>query len=313
MPRRRRLMIGGAMALLALLAFAHYLGWFRRARPWPEATGWDRIPAEQQPDTQVADLLAQHGVRVDWLGHAGFIVRWGGQTILLDPNTACSCSLVAPRLLEPAGDLAQLGPVDAVCLSHAHFDHMDLTTLRRVAGLQHLLIPFGCDGYVAGVQTGATRHILRAGDRVQLGGLEIAAVPAAHNGNRGHPFRSVQPALGYVLKRDGFTLYFAGDTAFRNPFAQIAAQHRPDVAILPIGAFEPAPILHHFHMNPEEAVSVAAQLGVRGVIPCHFGTLRLSFDDPRIALPRFAAAAEVASLPWLMPRLWHPEPPHESH
>lgn len=297
-------MLGGLLALLVLVWFAGWMGWFRRARPRAEATGWRRIPAEQQPDRAVADLLAAHGVRVDWLGHAGFVVRWGGHTILLDPNTASSCSVVAPRLLEPAGDLARLGPVEAVCLSHAHFDHMDLATLRQPESVGHLLIPFGCDGYVREVQPGAARHILRAGGRVTLGDLEIVAVPAAHNGNRGHPFRSIQPALGYVLKRDGFTLYFAGDTAFRNPFAVIAAEHRPDVAILPIGAYEPAGVLGHYHMNPEEAVAAAAQLGVKGVIPCHFGTLRLSFDDPRAALPRFAAAAEVAGLAWMMPRLW---------
>lgn len=297
-------MIFAAITLLLLLALARVLGWFRRTRPWSEATGWDAVPAGQQPDDAVGELLAAQGLRVDWLGHAGFLVRWGVLTIVLDPNASAHCCYVAPRLMEPPDDLAQLGRVDAVCLSHAHFDHLDLPTLRRLTDLRNLVIPFGCDGYVSGVQPGATRHVVEAGGRVALDGLDIIAVPAAHNGNRGHPFRSRQPALGYMIKRNGFTLYFAGDTAFRNPFALIGAAHRPDVAILPIGAFEPARVLSHFHMNPEEAVSAAAQLGVKGVIPAHFGTFRLSFDEPRAALPRFAAAAEVAGLPWLMPRLW---------
>jgi L-ascorbate metabolism protein UlaG (beta-lactamase superfamily) len=297
-----------ALILLLLLGgLADLLGWFRRKRPWAGASGWAAVPTDQQPDNTVPSLLAAQDLRVDWLGHSGFLVRWGGHVVLLDPNTSAHCCFLAPRLMEPPDDVARLGCIDAVCLSHAHFDHLDLPTLCRLGDARSLVIPFGCDGYVSGVQGGVTRYVVQAGGRVALAGLEIIAVPAAHNGNRGHPFRSRQPALGYMLKRNGFTLYFAGDTAFRNPFAQIGAEHRPDVAILPIGAFEPARVLGHFHMNPEEAVSAAAQLGVKGVIPCHFGTFRLSFDEPQAALPRFAAAAEVAGLPWMMPRLWRAE------
>ena len=302
-------MLRGMVLLgIALLVWLVYLlGWFTPPRRWEMATGWDRIPPAQR-----APFFEPDEFTLDWLGHSGFVLRWAGQTILLDPNTSTRCT-VSRRAMELPEDIARVGAVDAVLISHAHYDHLNVDTLKRVPSIGFTAIPAGAEGYLAESAAHTHPRPVMAHEKITLGPLEIFPVPAAHNGNRFHPLKSKIPAVGYIIRSPTRTLYFAGDTAFRNPFARIATEHRPDVAILPIGAFEPAPILHHYHMNPEEAVSAAAQLGVRGVIPCHFGTLRLSFDDPRIALPRFAAAAEVAGLPWLMPRLWHPELPHESH
>ena len=299
-------MTGLIIALLILAWLATVLGWQRRARPWAAATGFDRIPASARPGDPVAALIARQQLRIGWLGHSGFVIEWAGQVILLDPNTSAHCCFVAPRLLESAGDLGALPRIDAICLSHAHYDHLDMPTLRAARDVQRVVLPAGCEAYLGDALPGAQRHPLHPGDSVACGDIAIHAVPAAHNGSRFHPLKSTQPALGYVLTRGGFSVYFAGDTGRGNDFAGIAAQFHPDLAILPIGAYDPKVPLRKVHMSPEEAVSAAKVLGARAVIPCHFGTFRLSFDDPREALPRFAAAAKSADLPWSMPVLWQP-------
>lgn len=306
---------GVGIALGAIVA-AGVLGeapsFFGPARDWRTATGWDRIPLRERPASSSL-LGVQSGVGADpegwpelrWLGHSGFILRWRGQTLLLDPNTSAWCT-VSRRRLEASADLGSIGRVDAVLVSHAHYDHLDLQTLRSVRDLRSVVLPAGGEEVLAGAEWKGVRiESVEEGDAVRVGELEVIAVGAAHNGNRFHPLASRRHrAVGFVVRSGGLALYYAGDTGFGEHFRAIAERYRPRLAILPIGAFRPRFPMKAYHLSPEEAVAAARILGAETVIPCHFGTFRLSWDDPAEALPRFARAASQAGVRWVMPRLW---------
>ena len=286
------------LALAGLAGWAlHRLGWLQAPRPWREATGWHRLSAAARPAGELRDEFT-----LDWLGHSGFVLRWAGQTLLLDPNTSTRCT-VSRRIMELPSDLSRVGRVDAVLISHAHYDHLNLDTLNRLPAIGFTAIPAGAEGYLAASAAHTHPRPVVAHEKITLGPLEIIPVPAAHNGNRFHPLKSRIPAVGYLIRSPTRTLYYAGDTSFALDFANLRARYRPDLAILPIGAYAPRLPLKFHHLNPEEAVRAAQILGVKTAVPCHFGTFTLSFDRPEDALPRFAAAARQAGLTWYMPSL----------
>lgn len=289
------------MLMLLLPVFAlwvlHLLGWFTAPRRWEAATGWNRITTGQHPIGSLDEEFT-----LDWLGHSGFVLRWAGQTLLLDPNTSTRCT-VSRRILEPPAPIENVGPVDAVLISHAHYDHLNVDTLKRLPAIGFTALPAGAEGYLAESAAHTHPRPMVAHEKITLGPLEVFPVPAAHNGNRFHPLKSKIPAVGYIIRSPTRCLYYAGDTARHNDFAAIRDRYHPDVAILPIGAYSPRIPLKRHHLNPEEAVQVAQQLGVKMTIPCHFGTFTLSFDRPADALPRFADAAQKQNLAWMMPSL----------
>ena len=290
-----RRMVIPLLSLALALWLLYLLGWFTTPRRWESATGWNRIPAGQHP---VGSLDEEF--QLAWLGHSGFVLRWAGQTILLDPNTSARCT-VSRRILETPAPIEQFGPVDAVLISHAHYDHLNVDTLNQVPHIGFTALPAGAEGYLAESAAHTHPRPVVAHEKITLGPLEIIPVPAAHNGNRFHPLKSSIPAVGYLIRSPSRTLYYAGDTSFALDFAALRDRYHPDVAILPIGAYSPRVPLKAHHLNPEEAVQAARILGVKTTIPCHFGTFTLSFDRPAAALPRFAAAAQQAGLNWIMP------------
>lgn len=303
------LVVVSAAAVGLTLAGLAFLGWFTAERPWPVATGWDRIPVADRPAgaRSILPAVSREGdggdePRLSWLGHAGFVLRWQGRTILFDPNLDGHCT-VAHRVLQRTITPEELGPIDAVLISHAHYDHLDLPTLRRLRRIALLVVPPGAATYVSGPEwSDVPETELAPGERLRLGGLEVIAVPAAHNGDRLHPFdSSAHLAIGYIVRSKTRTIYYSGDTGVSLDFGAIGREFRPDVAILPIGAFLPRVPLSRYHLSPEEAVEAARRLGVDLVVPSHFGTFRLSLDAPDLALPRFARAARRAGLRWMMP------------
>lgn len=315
MTRRRKALAVLTAAALGGTALAAWTGWFERPKPWPSATGWERLPLGERPQLDDAPLWTSPdgspgprlaGPRLAWLGHAGMVIDWRGRRILLDPNVSPRCTIVR-RMLEPAVPAERLGPVDAVLISHAHYDHLDLPTLEALTEIGLLVVPRGAASYLPEALAGRTEVAeLEVDESVALGDLEITAVFAAHNGNRRHPLHSKELAVGYVLRdrASGEALYYAGDTGASAPFAEVAARFHPRAAILPIGAYSPRIVLAPYHLSPEEAVEAARTLQVDIAVPTHFGTFTLFFDRPSAALPRFARAARQAGVRWRMPVLW---------
>ncbi|MBI2214664.1 MAG: MBL fold metallo-hydrolase [Acidobacteria bacterium] len=304
-PRGRRALVGAAIAASCVVAAIPTLGWTTRHRPWEQASGWDSIPLVERPVTnELWNGESGEPPRLRWLGHAGMRIEWHGMVLVTDPNLNDRCT-VAARVLEPV-EPSWVGHVDAVLVSHAHYDHLDRATLRAIGPVETIAIPNGASRYLtADAIDGAEVVELEPGEALRVGELIVTAVPAAHNGNRFHPLASRVGALGYVVSDGRNAIYVAGDTAARNDFESIRDAYHPRVAVLPVGAFLPKFPVGHFHLSPEEAAAVAKRLGVETVVPYHFGTFRLSFDEPEIALPRFATAARREQVRWVMPMLLH--------
>lgn len=291
-------MIGISILLIAIIAATYELGWFTGPQSIEIATGLRRIPDDQRATGKLPDEID-----LRWLGHSSFILRWRGSIILFDPNTAARCT-VSRRVLKLPADATTLGRIDAVLISHAHYDHLNIDTLTQISEIGFTAVPAGTEEYFEPSQAAHARpRPIQIGESLRVGEIEITAVAAAHNGDRFHPWRSPKIAIGYILRAGSHTIYFAGDTAAHNKFAAIRERFRPGIAILPIGAYSPRRPLKLHHLSPEEAVEAAVKLGVQTVVPCHFGTFRLSFDRPAAALPRFAAEAKRRGISWAMPEL----------
>jgi N-acyl-phosphatidylethanolamine-hydrolysing phospholipase D len=236
-----------------------------------------------------------------WIGHTTFLVRLDGAAFLTDPvysERASPLSFAGPRRLVPPGvPLDAIPRLDFALLSHDHYDHADLPTVRRLAerGVP-FVVPRGVGGLVrkAGGRVAAELEWWQA---ARIAGVTVTCVPARHFSGRVLTDRNRRLWAGFVVAADSRRFYHAGDTALFDGFADIGRRAGPiDLACLPIGAYEPRAVMGPIHLNPEEAVRAAMDLGARGVVAMHFGTFDLS-DEPLDEPPRrFLAEARARGL-----------------
>jgi L-ascorbate metabolism protein UlaG (beta-lactamase superfamily) len=258
------------------------LRWYRTAprTPWPRS-----VPvAPVIPDRRV------EGLRVTMIGHAALLIQIGGLNILTDPvwsDRASPLAFAGPRRVTAPGiAMADLPPIDAILLSHNHYDHLDLPTLRDLQARHdpRIVTPFGNDAIIH-------RHIPDA--RVETGDwfdrFEIAPdadvhiVPALHWSSRGPGDRRMALWGGFMLKAAGRLVYFAGDTGYGTGaiFRDLRARFGPvDLALLPIGAYDPRWFMAAQHTDPEEAIQIMVDLGAGAALGMHWGTFKLT-DEPR--------------------------------
>ena len=219
---------------------------------------------------------------VTFIGHSSFFLQMGGKNILVDPNFA-RWIFVLKRLRRPGLRLRDLPPIDAVLVSHAHFDHLNRPSLRAIARLTRwksgnrptIIVPRQVRDLVGDLGYGRIIE-LDWWQNTKLGDLEITHVPARHWGAR--MVRDMHRGYGgYVLRSGKHSLYHAGDTAYFDGFQQIGERLRPQVALLPIGAYHPASY-RSVHTSPEDAVQAFLDLGARWMVPMHYGSFRLSHE-----------------------------------
>jgi L-ascorbate metabolism protein UlaG (beta-lactamase superfamily) len=214
-----------------------------------------------------------------WIGHATFVLRLGGALVATDPIWSPRISGVVPRHAPPGVALERLPPIEVVTVSHNHYDHLDLPTLRRIG-----------NGAVYVTLLGNGRLLLGAGlDKVveldwwqshRIGALEIAAVPARHWSMRQPWNRNDMLWGGFVYRGPEGVAYHSGDTALFDGMAEIGQRAGPiDWAMLPIGAYEPRWFMQPQHMNPEDAGQAFELLGARQLVAMHWGTFKLT-DEP---------------------------------
>jgi L-ascorbate metabolism protein UlaG (beta-lactamase superfamily) len=200
--------------------------------------------------------------RVSWLGHSTVLVETAGARLLTDPLLRSRVAHLR-RHVAPAAVPAQ---VDAVLISHLHHDHLDLPSLRALARDVPLVVPAGA------ARTRAVRSLRRdvrelaEGDRLEIGGVGVRAVPAVHDDRR-LPLGNRAAALGFVIE-GGSTVYFAGDTDLFDGMAGIAPDL--DLALLPVAGWGPR--IGPGHMDPDEAAQAAALLAPAMAVPIHWGT-----------------------------------------
>jgi L-ascorbate metabolism protein UlaG (beta-lactamase superfamily) len=238
-----------------------------------------------------------------FIGHSTFLVRLPGLTLLTDPVFSPRCSpsrLIGPkRVRAPGIALASLPPVDIILVSHNHYDHMDLPALhalRRRFPQADIVTTLGNAAYLARKGL-AGAHELDWWGALALRGADITLTPARHFSARGLHDRNLTLWGGFYITHQGYSLYFAGDTGATRAFAQIRERlGAPDLALLPIGAYEPRWFMGPVHMNPADAVQAFTDLGAKRAIGMHFGTFQLTAEAIDAPLHDLAAARAAAGI-----------------
>ena len=263
-----------------------------------ERTRW---PAHLDVAPQRPPPLESAAAVATFIGHATFLIQTAAGNVLTDPiysQRAGPLGILGPRRVrQPAVSFDALPPVATVCLSHNHYDHCDLRTLARLAERFDpvVLTPLGNGRFarMAGIR--------RVEELDWWQRSETSVVPAtltpAHHFSARTPFdRNRALWGGFMLETNGTRIFFAGDTAYAPFFREIRRLGSIDLALLPIGAYEPRWFMQAFHMNPDEAVQAHRDLGASASIGMHFGTFQLTaegIDDPLRALDEARRAHDV--------------------
>ena len=271
----------------------------RRAR-WPEG------PRDHTFTPALPTTIGDGGMAATLVGHSTFLLQFpAGVNILTDPvwsERASPVSFAGPRRARrPAIDFEALPHIGLVLVSHGHYDHLDLPTLRRLEERFHPLFLTGL-GQGALLRRQGLRRVEEldwwqtwpgsAPDRAGAAELEITFTPAQHWVSRTGATRNRTLWGGFWLRRKTLDVFFAGDTGYGRHFELIRARlGRPQVAFIPIGAYEPRWFMREQHMNPDDAVRAHLALGARSSIAMHFGTFQLT--DEAIDAPAQALAAAL--------------------
>jgi L-ascorbate metabolism protein UlaG (beta-lactamase superfamily) len=234
-----------------------------------------------------AELVAPGEAAATFIGHSSFFLQIGGRNVLIDPVFATRL-VVLRRQRRPGLRIDEIPPIDLVLVTHAHMDHLNIASLRRIirstrrqrGRAPEVVVPHGVDDLVS--QLGFRRvSTLKWWQTAEAADLRITMTPCRHWGAR--MFKDTHRHYGgYVLESGGHSIYHSGDTAYFDGFAEIGRRLAPKVAMLPIGAYFPD-TYRSVHTSPEEAVRGFVELGAKWMIPMHYGTFRLGrepMDEP---------------------------------
>jgi L-ascorbate metabolism protein UlaG (beta-lactamase superfamily) len=277
-----------------------------QARGFLDAVRWKLTTRPEHSPGFISDVeqsvpprrLEGGGLRVALVNHSTVLLQQRGLNILTDPiwsERASPVSWIGPRRRRiPGVSWDDLPPIDVVLLSHNHYDHLDLPTLRRLAarGDSTFVVPIGVAGLMRSQNIGPA-HELDWGESLSLQGCTVHCVPALHFSARGIYDRNITLWCGFVIECAERLVYFAGDTAFGNHFAQIREKFgSPHLALLPIGAYQPRFFMSPVHMGPDEAVKAHKILAPRTSIAIHHGTFQLADDGIDTARKELIACAQ---------------------
>jgi L-ascorbate metabolism protein UlaG (beta-lactamase superfamily) len=265
--------------------FLDALRWKLTSRP-ERSTRFTSDVVQSKPPSSVEG----NGLHVTLINHSTLLLQTSGAHILTDPvwsERASPFTWMGPRRRrEPGVRPADLPRIDIVILSHNHYDHLDLATLRQLADRREsqFIVPSGVAVLLRSENIGPV-HELDWGNSVRIAGTTLHGVPALHFSARGFLDRNRTLWCGYVIETAGHIVYFAGDTGFGTHFSVIREQFgAPHLALLPIGAYEPRWFMSPVHMAPDEAVRAHGILGAKTSIAIHHGTFQLgdeSIDTPK--------------------------------
>jgi L-ascorbate metabolism protein UlaG (beta-lactamase superfamily) len=274
-------------------------------RTWREVARWSRTrrrtawPAAVPLVVHPPPASVKPGqIAVTFIGHSTFLVRSANRAFITDPvftTHAGPFGRLGPRRVRPpAIPLRDLPPIDLVLLSHNHYDHLQPSSIAVFAGAE-VVTTLGVGRSLPAAA--GNRRELDWWETTSVRGARITAVPAQHFSARTLWDKNRTLWCGFVVEIGGATFYFAGDSGYTPQFAEIGAcVPRIDVALLPIGAYEPRWFMQPMHMNPDEAVRAHLDTRARVSVGMHFGTFQLTdegIDEPLCALERARAAHGV--------------------
>lgn len=282
---------------------AELLRW--RLDAWRE--GKPAAPA-QPIATMAPDLAFIHAPTqpaATWIGHATALLQAGGLNLLTDPVFSERCSplsFMGPKRWQPPGvALADLPRIDAVLVSHNHYDHLDEPSVKALAAAHRPLFVVGL-GLKAWFEQRGIANVVELDwwQHVTLKGTDIVFTPAQHWSGRGLDDRMKTLWGGFAVFAPDAHLFFAGDTGYSRDFVDIRERfaHRQrdggfDLALIPVGAYEPRWFMQEQHVNPDEAVRIHRDLGAKRSLGIHWGCFQLT-DEPLDEPPRALAAARAA-------------------
>lgn len=269
----------------------------RRAARWLRTIIADArrtiAPAPLKPNP---GAWSDNAVTLCWIGHSTVLINFFGIRVLTDPafgnrvGISLGLGTAGPkRYIAPALSVKELPPIDVVLLSHGHMDHMDLPSLRRLSKSPLTVTAALTQDILAGTglrEITELRWNQRASFRNSNGDLEIEAIEVKHWGQR-WPSELQRGYNGYILRREGKSLLFAGDTAHTPLFRELRTRGPFAAAIMPFGAYDP---WIWNHCNPEQAIEMANWAGASYIVPVHHQTFRLSNEPMHEPIERARAA-----------------------
>jgi len=232
------------------------------------------------------------------INHATVLIQLDGVNILTDPIYSNTISFFIPRLKKPGIAFRDLPPIHVIFVSHSDYDHLNLRTLRKLSRhhLSTIIVPRGLAPYAR--RAGFSNIVeLQWAEDYGYEDMRIVCVPAKHTGTRMFFDKSRSLACGYMMTSKTQTIYFSGDTGYDSLFQDLAAQFSVDVALLPIGAYQPYEWFKHIHLNPETALQAFRDLEASHLVPFHWGTFKISDEpmkEPPLLLAREAERLGIA-------------------
>jgi len=224
--------------------------------------------------------LASMDPRLTWIGHATFVMRLGGKLIATDPIWSNRIHGAVPRLVQPGVAFEDVPPLDVVTVSHAHFDHLDMPSLKRIGNKTLFVVP---KDNAEVLKSAGLTNVVELGwwESHTVDGLTVTLVPAQHWSMRMPWDRNKRLWGGFLYQSSEGVAYHAGDTAMSDVVFQQIHDKGPriDWAMLPIGAYDPQWFMQPQHMGPEEAVRAYELLGAKHFFAMHWGTFKLT-DEP---------------------------------
>ncbi len=264
---------------------------------------WRRLSEERKrtvapsPRTPVLSAWPEEGLHAAWIGHSTVLIRVDGFTILTDPVLYTRVGIkIGPwtvglkRLVQPAIRLAELPVPDLILLSHAHMDHLDRPSLRKLENRGTTVITAANTSDLMRANRYSSVHELKWGEARQAGPANVRAFEVKHWGARAHTdiHRGYN---GYLIEAGPYRIVFGGDTAYTDLFRKVRSSKPVDLAIMPIGAYDP---WIYAHCNPEQALAMADQAGAEFVLPVHHRTFQLSNEPCGEPIERLLQAAGSA-------------------
>ncbi len=261
---------------------------------------WRRVSADMKREVESTALRPnigawpKQGLHAAWIGHSTVALSIDGFTILTDPvfSTRIGLSLGPltvglKRLVAPAAAIAEIPRPDLILLSHAHMDHFDIPSLRKLEDRGTAVITATNTSDLLRVNRYGSVRELRWNETARVGPAEIRAIQVNHWGARmrSDTYRSYN---GYLIESGRFRVLFGGDTAYTESFRQVRSSKPVDLAIMPIGAYDP---WIRAHCNPEQALAMANHAGAEFVLPVHHRTFELSREPRSEPLDRLLSAA----------------------
>ena len=259
-------------------SFGDFLKW-RLTRKEPKAV-------QIETSDQWKQLVEQSKNYAVWIGHSTYLLNNGDLTIVTDPvfsKRASPFSWAGPkRLIAPAISLEELPDIDVITVSHNHYDHLDIASLKTL----HKLNPKA----LFLVSKGDMDLLVRSGiknvteflwwENIEVKNTMFTFTPNQHWSARGFRDRNKSLWGGWFMQSSNHTIYHAGDTGYSDDFKETRSRlGSPDFAMIPIGGYNPPWFMNYHHVNPSESIQIALDLGVSKSFGMHWGTFRLTDED----------------------------------